>query len=111
MRRAGLRRGSIVVLASALLAGTVITPAVATPAAEATYLTAIKQEWKTSTSAADQKTTCDGYRAAPASLITMSVNGLLKDPDTRKALSRAAWRRVITKYLAWACSGPNHTPR
>jgi len=39
------------------------------------------------------------------------VQQIWQKPAARKALSKPAWKRVITKYLKWACSGPGTTPR
>jgi hypothetical protein len=104
------RTAAVVVLSCSLFAGAAITPAVASTADEALYLSALKKEWNNS-SAADQKATCGGFKVGPAKVITLSVTEIWKKPAARKALSKPAWKRVITKYLKWACSGPGTTPR
>jgi hypothetical protein len=104
------RSAAVMVLSCSLFAGAAITPAVASPADEATYLAALKKEW-TNSSAADQKSTCEGFKVGPAKVVSLSVTEIWKKPAARQALNKAAWKRVITKYLKWACSGPGTTPR
>lgn len=104
------RIAGTVVVAGSLLVGVSAIPAAATPAQEAVYLAAMKQAWKAQPAKA-QKTTCKAYRIAPRELITKSVAASLQNADAAAALSRPAWRRVITDYLAWACSGPGGAPR
>ena len=99
------RSAAVMVLSCSLFAGMAITPAVASPADEALYLSALKKEWNNS-SAADQKATCAGFKAGPAKVVSLSVVEIWKKPAARQALSKPAWKRVITKYLKWACSGP-----
>ncbi len=104
------RTAAVMVLSCSLFAGATITPAVASPAQEALYLTALKGEWNNA-SAADQKATCAGFKVGPSKVISLSVTELWKKAAMRQALSKPAWKRVITKYLKWACSGPGTTPR
>jgi hypothetical protein len=104
------RAAATVVVAGSVLVGVSAIPAAATPAQEAVYLAAMKQVWKTQP-AKTQKTTCYAYRIAPKQLINQSVTASIADPDAAAALTRPAWKRVITDYLAWACSGPGTTPR
>lgn len=59
----------------------------------------------------ERRTVCKAYRLAPRVLIRDSVDGSLSEPDARDLLNRAGWTRVITAYLAWACSGAGTTPR
>lgn len=101
---------AIVALSGSLLAGASLAPAAASPAEEAVYLSAMQEAWK-GLPRASQRTTCFAYRAAPKVLITKSVTAAREDSTTREALSKAALRRVITSYLAWACAGPGTTPR
>ena len=110
LRAATSRIAAIVVLSGALVAGVAAVPAVATPAEEAVYLAAMKKAWA-DLPAKSQKTTCYAYRIAPGELIKKSVTAAMQDPVSREALSKPEWRRVITDYLAWACSGPGTTPR
>ena len=104
------RSAAIMVLSCSLFAGMAVTPAVASPADEALYLSALQKEWNNS-SATDQKSTCQGFKAGPGKVVSLSVTEIWKKPAARKALSKPAWKRVITKYLKWACSGPGTTPR
>lgn len=104
------RVAATVVVAGSLLVGASAVPAAATPADEAVYLAAMKDVWSTQKPKV-QKTTCFAYRTAPKELISKSVTAALRDPASAQALSKPAWRRVITAYLAWACSGPGSTPR
>jgi cytochrome c oxidase assembly factor CtaG len=104
------RTAAITVVTCSLFAGAGIAPATASPASEALYYSALKTEWNKST-AADQKATCAGYKAGPSQVISLSVQQIWQKPAARKALSKPAWKRVITKYLKWACSGPGTTPR
>jgi hypothetical protein len=104
------RVGAVVVLSGALVSGAAIAPASATPAEEAVYLTAMKDAWAAQDESV-MKTTCKAYRIAPGALVSESLKAVMKDPASREALSRPAWKRVIVKYLAWACSGPGTTPR
>lgn len=99
-----------VAVAVTLVGGVAVAPASATPAEEAVYLAALKREWRDEP-ANKQNLTCSAYRLAPDLLITKSVEGIRDHAAARQALSKAAWTRVITKYLAWACSGPGTTPR
>lgn len=94
----------------ALIGGAAIVPAAANPAEEAVYLSALKREWR-ATSDSKQNLTCTAYKVAPEMLITKSVEGIRENNAARRALSKTAWTRVITRYLAWACSGPGTTPR
>lgn len=107
---ASQRVATIAVLSGSLLVGAAVVPAAAAPAEEAVYLSAMKDVWSTLTPKV-HRTTCYAYRISPTSLITQSVANALKDPVAANALSRRAWRGVITDYLAWACSGPGTTPR
>ena len=100
----------ITAISGALLAGASVAPATADPADEAIYLAAMKEAW-THQPAKTQTTTCVAYRVAPKQLVSQSLTATLKDPASKAALSKAEWRRVITAYLAWACSGPGTTPR
>jgi len=104
------RAAAVVVLSCSLLGISAVGPASATPQAEAMYLAAVKQAWQTSPRA-DKIKTCQGYKANPSLMITLSVAQITKDPAVAKVLPKAGWKRVITKYLAWACSGPGKTPR
>jgi hypothetical protein len=104
------RTAAIMVMSCSLFAGAAVAPAVAGPADEALYLSALKKEWRNSSSA-DQNATCSGYKAGPGQVVSLSVAEIWKKPAARKALSKPAWKRVITKYLKWACSGPGTTPR
>ena len=104
------RSAAVMVLSCSLFAGMAITPAVASPADEALYLSALKKEWNNSPKA-DQTATCQGFKAGPGKVISLSVTEIWKKPAARKALSKPAWKRVITKYLKWACSGAGTTPR
>ena len=94
----------------ALIGGAAVAPATANPAEEAVYLSALKREWR-GTSNAKQSLTCTAYKVAPEMLITKSVEGIRESDAARRALSKAAWTRVISRYLGWACSGPGTTPR
>ncbi len=98
------------VVAGSLLVGVSAMPAVASPAEEAVYLAAMKTAWKAQP-AKTQNTTCKAYRIAPKVLINRSVAASLENADAAAALNKPAWKRVITDYLAWACSGPGTTPR
>ncbi len=104
------RTAAVIVLSGSLLAGASVVPAAATPAQEALYLAAMKDAWKALPSAS-QKTTCVAYQLAPHKLVNQSLARILKNPESQAALSKPAWRRVVTKYVAWACSGPGSTPR
>jgi hypothetical protein len=104
------RTAAVVALSCSLFAGAAITPAAATSGQEGVYLAALKQEWPKQ-AATSQQTTCSGYKTNATAVITLSVNQIWKNAASRQALSKPAWKRVITKYLAWACSGPGTTPR
>lgn len=104
------RVAATVVVAGSVLVGVSAVPAAATPAEEAVYLAAMKQVWKTQPTKT-QTTTCYAYRIAPKKLINQSVAASVANADTAAALTRPAWKRVITDYLEWACSGPGTTPR
>lgn len=104
------RVAATVVVSASLLVGVSAIPAAASPADEAVYLAAMKTAWRTQP-AKTQNTTCKAYRIAPKVLINRSVAASLQNPDAAAALNKPAWKRVITDYLAWACSGPGTTPR
>jgi hypothetical protein len=104
------RRVAVALASFALVAGTVATPASAAATDEAQYLSFMKQQWNRS-SQSDQDTTCKGYRTAPALVIASSVSQVWQKPATHRNMTKAAWKRVISKYLRWACAGPGTTPR
>lgn len=104
------RTVAVIGLSCTLFAGAAATPAMATPGQEGLYLSALKQQWAKQ-SVTVQKATCGGYKASPSSVISLSVAEIWKNPASRQALTKPAWKRVITKYLAWSCSGPGTTPR
>ena len=104
------RTAAIVVMSCSLFAGAAVAPAAATPGQEALYLGALKKEW-VKQAATSQTATCMGYKASPTAVITLSIAEIWKNAASRQALTKPAWKRVITKYLAWACSGPGTTPR
>ena len=97
-----------ILVSAALLGGATSVPAAASPADEALYLSAMKAAWN-DLPGSDQRVTCKAYRLAPRKMITSSVERLWKDAASREALSKPAWRRVVTAYLEWAC--PDGRPR
>lgn len=99
-----------VAIAATLVGGAAVAPASATPEEEQLYFSALKREWRNEP-VSKQNLTCSAYKLAPDLLITKSVEGIREHAAARQALSKAEWTRVITKYLAWACSGPGTTPR
>lgn len=106
-----LKRVAVVAaLTGTLFAGAAAVPAAASPADEAVYLAAMKDAWKAQPVVA-QTTTCVAYEAAPAQLVSQSIAQVIKDPASKRALTKAEWRRVIKAYLKWACSGAGTTPR
>jgi hypothetical protein len=97
-------------MTGSLLAVAAIAPASATPADGGVFLSSMKDAfWNQPRS--ERKLICKAYRIAPQQLIAASVTSAMKDPASPKSISRAGWKRVITKYVAWACSGPGTTPR
>lgn len=92
------------------LTGLGATPAAAVPRDERQALAALQTAWP-ELSAKERRTVCKAYRIAPRALIRASVDRSLNEPGARELLDRPAWKRVITAYLAWACSGPGTTPR
>ncbi|MDP1875965.1 MAG: hypothetical protein Q8M17_00180 [Actinomycetota bacterium] len=89
---------------AALVVGTASVPAAASPSDEALYLSAMKAAWS-DLPGKDQRITCKAYRIAPRKMITSSVDQVWQDDASRDALSKPAWRRVVTAYLEWACPG------
>jgi hypothetical protein len=108
------RTAATAAIACSLFAGMSAAPASASASAatgiEAKFLSALKTEWNKS-SAATQKTTCQGYKIDGAQVIKLSTAQLWATPSVRNILTKPGLKRVITKYLNWACSGPNTTPR
>ena len=105
MNRSRLNR----LLAGLLFAATLVigaswVPAAASPSDEARYLSAMKAAWN-DLPRSDQRITCKAYRLAPRKMITSSVDQVWADAASREALSKPAWRRVVTAYLVWACPG------
>jgi len=104
-------RAAAVVILSFLLMGTALVgPAAASPQTEGQFLSALKQAWPQS-SRANQVATCAGYRASAPLTISGVVTQLSKDSRISSVFNKPALKRIITKYLAWACSGPGTTPR
>ena len=97
-------------VAGSLVVGFGVASASATPAQEAVALSAMKTAWPDQT-AKVRKTTCFAYGVAPKQLIAQSVEAVMADSSISGPLKKGAWTRVITKYLAWGCSGPNGAPR
>jgi hypothetical protein len=98
-------------IACSLFAGGVAaTPASAATLNEGQFLASLKTEWNKSP-AATQITTCKGYKLDAAQVVGLSVSQLWSTPAIRTVITKPALRRVITKYLKWACSGPGTTPR
>lgn len=111
MLNSTLKRVAVVAaLAGTLVTGAAIVPAAAAPAEETIYLAAMKDTWK-SQPVKTQKTTCLAYKVAPRQLVSQSLDATIKDPASKRALTKAQWRRVIKAYLTWACSGAGATPR
>jgi hypothetical protein len=92
------------------IVGVGAAPAAASPRDERQALSALKTAWD-DLSAKEQRTVCKAYRIAPRALIRASVDRSMSEPAARELLDRPAWKRVITAYLAWACSGSGTTPR
>lgn len=92
------------------VAGVGAAPAQAGPRDERQALSALQAAWP-ELSAKERRTVCKAYRIAPRALIRASVNRSMSEPGARELLDRPAWKRVITSYLDWACSGPGTTPR
>jgi hypothetical protein len=97
-----------ILVSAALVGGAAVVPAAASPADEALYLSAMKAAWN-DLPGNDQRITCKAYRQAPRRMISASVDKLWEDAASREALSKPAWRRVVTAYLVWAC--PDGRPR
>lgn len=102
------RAVAVVALSFSLFAGAATSAAMATPADEAKYLARFKSSWA-SASKADKASICNGYKASHTLMISETTAELWKNPNARKALSKPALKRVVAKYLAWAC--PNDRPR
>jgi hypothetical protein len=92
------------------LTGVTAAPALAGPREERQAIAVMKDGWA-DLSPKEQRTICKAYRIAPRLLIRESVSRSLDEPGARDLLNRAAWTRVITAYLEWACAGSGTTPR
>ena len=104
------RAAAVFGLSCTLFAGVAVTPAVASPGQEAAYLAALKKEW-VNQSQANRVATCTGYKLSPTGFVGLTVNEVWQNPTLRETLTKPSLKRVITKWLAWACSGPGSTPR
>lgn len=104
------RAAAVFGLSCTLFAGVAVTPAVASPGQEAAYLAALKKEW-VNQSQSNRVATCTGYKLSPTGFVSLTVNEVWKNPTLRETLTKPSLKRVITKWLAWACSGPGTTPR
>ena len=104
------RAAAVVILSCSLLGVSAVGPASATPQAEAQLLSAFKQTWP-KTSRSTQATLCMGYKVSPSLIINSLVSQTAKNATISAAVTKPGIKRVVTKYLAWACSGPGTTPR
>jgi hypothetical protein len=110
MRTRATRTAVILVSSCALALGGAIAPASATPAKEAANLATLKSTWSTQPIAA-RRATCQVYGIDRGAVIRTGVATMMASPTARRGMTSAGWTRVLTKYYAWACSGPGHTPR
>lgn len=104
------RSAAVFVASFALAFGAAVSPAVATPAKEAANLAALKATWNTESVGA-QTATCKVYAISKTAVISTGARTMMASRITRRGMSTTAWKRVLTTYYEWACSGPNNTPR
>ena len=110
--RTHARRAAACSLAGAILTigGISAVPAAASPSDQAVYLDKLKASWNDRTPK-EQRRTCLAYRDDAGQLVALTVDRVWTKAANRDALRKREWRTVLTTYLAWACSGPDSTPR
>jgi hypothetical protein len=101
---------AVIAVSGTLVLGGVASPADATPAKEASNLAVLKTTWITLPVGA-QKATCQLFALDQGAVIRTGVTTMMARAQARRGMSAAAWKRVLTKYYMWACSGPGRTPR
>jgi len=93
-----------------LVAGSAAHTASATPSSEAAQLATLKSQWD-GLLITQKLGTCNAYRRNGNVMIGAAVAQAWGMPVNRKGMTQPGWKRVFTRYFAWACSGAGRSPR
>jgi hypothetical protein len=96
------RAVAVAAVCMALLAGTAVAPAVASPAAQASSLSALKKQWSKQP-AYQRKGTCATYQKYPGQVVLNSANKRWAEKGSHKNMTLDEWLKVYTKFFTWAC--------